>query len=165
MNTKGFTLIELIVVIVLMSLLAVSALPKISAIDREAHEARFLTVVSSFRQAVKHVHLAWLVDGRNTAIQDFIDVTNPLAQGDLSVNKFGYPVDTRGNSLTLNTQNDCIDVWHALMVSEHFSVAHDQSQTFRVWYDGNGACTYFYNALPDTSFIYDSTSGKVTVSL
>jgi MSHA pilin protein MshB len=108
---KGFTLIELVVVIVILGVLAATAAPKFIDLTDDAEEAVFLGISVAFKSGVNQVHIAWLIRGKNQAVQDFIEILDPFAGGDLSVNSAGYPADTRGTSLTLNSENDCLDVW------------------------------------------------------
>nr|WP_159063843.1 prepilin-type N-terminal cleavage/methylation domain-containing protein [Thaumasiovibrio occultus] len=158
---QGFTLIELVVVIVILGVLAVTAMPRFINMQDEAQEATFVATASAFASGVKQVHLVWQMRGKGQAIKDFIPIADPIAGGDLSVNQFGYPADTRGRSLTLNSTDDCLDVWRAVLVSQGAEVTGDNSAAYNAFYHGQNDCTYTYNAQPRLQVYYDSNSGEV----
>lgn len=161
---KGFTLIELIVVIVILAVLAVTAAPKFIDLTDDAEEAVFLGISAAFKSGVKLVHLSWIIRGDNQAVQDFIVISDPLTGGDLSVNSAGYPADTRGTSLTLNSKDDCLDVWRAVLNSQDALVTGDNSSDFEATYNGGNTCSYIYNKQVNLTVDYDSNSGDVTIN-
>ena len=161
---KGFTLIELVVVIVILGILAATAAPKFIDLTDDAEEAVFLGISAAFKSGVNQVHIAWLIRGKNQAVQDFIEISDPLAGGDLSVNSAGYPADTRGTSLTLNSENDCLDVWRAVLDSQDALASGDNSSDFEATYNGDNTCTYIYNKQINLTVDYDSNSGIVTIN-
>jgi len=161
---KGFTLIELVVVIVILGILAATAAPKFIDLTDDAEEAVFLGISAAFKSGVNQVHIAWLIRGKNQAVQDFIEISDPLAGGDLSVNSTGYPADTRGTSLTLNSENDCLDVWIAVLDSQDALASGDNSSDFEATYNGGNTCTYIYNKQINLTVDYDSNSGIVTIN-
>lgn len=161
---KGFTLIELVVVIVILGVLAATAAPKFIDLTEDAEESVFLGISAAFKSGVNQVHLAWLIRGENRAVQDFIEISDPLAGGDLSVNSAGYPADTRGVSLALDSENDCLDVWRAVLDSQDALISGDTSSDFEATYNGNNTCTYIYNKQINLTVDYDSNSGVVTIN-
>jgi hypothetical protein len=97
-------------------------------------------------------------------VLNFIKISDPIAGGDLSVNSAGYPADTRGVSLTLNSKDDCLDVWRAVLDSKGASVAGNDSSDFKAAYNGDNTCTYTYNKKISLTVDYDSNSGEVTIN-
>ena len=111
------------------------------------------------------MHYAWLIRGKNQAVQDFIEISAPLTGGNLSVNIEGYPADTRETSLTLSGVNDCLDVWRAVLDSTGVVVADDDSSDFTATSPPGGvSCTYTYNRQPSLTVDYDSNSGQLTIN-
>ncbi len=163
-RNNGFTLIELVVVIVILGILSTTALPKFINISEDAEKAVFLATGTAFKAGIDQVHIAWLVRGNGQAVQDFIPISDPLAGGDLSVNSSGYPADTRGTSLTLNSLNDCLDVWRAVLDASNADVQSNDTSDIQAEYNGSNKCTYTYNRNTSLTVVYDSTNGEVIIN-
>lgn len=62
-NAHGFTLIELVVVIVILGILAAFAVPRFTAIEGRAREAAVQGLAGSVRSAATLAHSMWLASG------------------------------------------------------------------------------------------------------
>lgn len=163
-SQSGFTLIELIIVVVILGILSVVAAPRFLDLQDDAGEAAFEATAAAFKEGVNQVHLAWLVRGNGVAVLDFLPIGNPEVGGALSVNSAGYPADTRGSSTTLNSLDDCLDVWRAVLADGSVGVGTAEDADYSAVYNNPGSCTYTLKANPDLSIAYNSNSGNITVN-
>jgi len=162
---KGFTLIELVVVILILSVLAATALPRFMNVQDKAHKAGVAAVAGSFGSAVSMVHAQWVANGLTGAANN----VQGFGQNNVDVNAAGWPVDT--NSSTLATAQDCVDIWNGIMQNPP-SVAPSTSYTNEDWraniFGAGGAnpyCRYYYrvSTVPTRYFQYIPSNGNVTV--
>ena len=115
MNSKGFTLIELIVVIVILGILAANAVPKFINLKAEAQTATLQGVKAAMQGAAAMIYSKSLVKGN----QNIVSSTVALSDGDLFI-KLGYP---RAN----------INDWKRIMdVDENFNYKIFGSSSFNV---------------------------------
>ncbi len=85
---SGFTLIELIMVIVILGILSAFALPKFADLSGDAQEAAINGLAASARSASAVVHSAWLAGGGSGSTVTLEGSTS------VSVNAAGYPVES-----------------------------------------------------------------------
>lgn len=70
LEQRGFTLIELVVVIALLAILAAFAIPRYAGLEREARSASVLGVSGSIRSGAALVHGLWLSQEINPVVME-----------------------------------------------------------------------------------------------
>ncbi len=99
---RGFTLIELIVVIVILGILAATAVPKFVDLQVDARNAVMQGVAGSINTAKELVRARWLANGSATSVLVSLDGTNNVVVD----TTLGYPAATTlgiGAAITLPT--------------------------------------------------------------
>jgi MSHA pilin protein MshB len=152
---SGFTIIELIVVILLLGILAATALPRFLDVTDEAHAAVVDGVRSGLVTGSALFRAQWVGEGQrtNTAITQF---------NGLWPNSGGYPVGTLDATLG-DDANDCEDIYISLLQAGRPSVDSAASTGSAIngaevtiaaaagvdilaKYTGSNECTYAYIA-------------------
>lgn len=122
MKTKqtGFSLIELVIVIVILGLLAATAIPRFLNITEDAEDASVDAVAGGLSTAVSFVRSQWEVDGRqnSSAILDGSSVNLDT--------RFGYPTGTSVTSATAMTNASCQEVFNTVLQSAPRNVLFNQ---------------------------------------
>jgi len=157
----GFSLIELVFVIVLMSILAIVALPRFADLNRETHRASVAGTAASFQEAVVMVSMARRVNGYIGPLNDNV---RGFGADNIDVNTQYFPTDTGGQNTIGGNAGRCVNVWNGILLSAP-SISTAATADYQATAAGQ-VCTYTYRR--DSSavrrFTYNATTGQVTVT-
>jgi MSHA pilin protein MshA len=122
-NQEGFTLIELVVVIVILGILAVTAAPKFIDLQDDAKTATLNAIKASMQTAATLVHGKSLIESNNAKGQDTVKVNGTTVGV-----AYGYPIsinDTAGATGTGIPGVTAADTWAALLDVPDFDILID----------------------------------------
>lgn len=105
---NGFTLIELVVVIVILGILAATAAPKFIDLTGDANKAVLQSLAGTMNSAAKLVYTKSIVQGKHEALAADVDL-NGDGTDDI-VTKYGYPNAHRTNGI-INALESLGDEW------------------------------------------------------
>ncbi|ABV89073.1 type II secretion system protein [Shewanella pealeana] len=113
---KGFSLIELVIVIVILGLLAATAIPRFLNVTDDAEDASVDGVAGGLSTAVSFVRSQWEVDGRrnNTVLLDGTTVALDT--------RFGYPTGQSNTDAKGMSQDSCQEVFDLVLQNAPRSV-------------------------------------------
>ncbi|MGF1700076.1 prepilin-type N-terminal cleavage/methylation domain-containing protein [Photobacterium makurazakiensis] len=117
---SGFSLVELVIVIIVVGLLAVAALPRFMNVTDEAKKASIEGVAGGYATAVLSVRAQWEAygrpqnAGRNMVDYDGTDIYLTQA-GDTSDPSIGYPVSLLNKDIGSMAVTDCVALMDNLL--------------------------------------------------
>lgn len=172
---QGFTIIELVVVILLLGILTATALPRFMDVTDEAHGAVVSGVATGLQTSSALARASWIARGQPATLNDY---------GGLQVNTAGYVIGDSTVSIKLN--DDCTTIFDTFLQVGHpvveaasatgalaaadVSTAADNSDF--VAKASGGTCNYVYvgqykqveaNAIIP-ALAYDPATGAVTIT-
>jgi MSHA pilin protein MshB len=121
-RSSGFTLIELVIVIILLGLLAAAALPRLLSATDNAEIATLEGVAGGFSTAVAIAHAQWAADGNSPGAETTVanKVIINLDGKTFYMNEYGWPanVDSSDDSAANGqTADECKQVFDNILQS------------------------------------------------
>ena len=130
---RGFTFLELVVVIVLLGLLAATALPRFLSVTDDAQKASLEGVAGGFSTAVSMAKAQWSVDGHSAGgpTTPANKVATNYDGKIVYMNEYGWPANTNPNvdsGADNQSEVECQEVWDAVLQSSPSSTVQRNSR-------------------------------------
>jgi len=156
-KSSGFTLIELVIVVVILGFLAVTAIPKFLDLTEQAKQANIEGMAGGFATGVSLARAQWEAearpnDGGGAAKKNFVNydgTTVYLTVEDVPTNvRPGYILGTTATSAVADV--NCIEVWDAILQQPPSTSSTDLDVDSAVDYfvskDASNLCHYYLKA-------------------
>lgn len=167
-SSQGFTLIEMVVVIALISILAAVALPRMLDTYDNAHEAAVFGAGGAMASAVVLVRSQWVANGDSLAI----DAVDGFGNGDVATSSEGWPTDVgqgagSNNSDVMDSAERCVRIWRGVLVANAPSVSASLAANSDYLVDTvNGNCRYLYRRTDKgDNIVYNARTGEVITTI
>lgn len=109
--SRGFTIIELVLVIVLISFLAATVLPNMMNLTDQARSAAAARANGAMGSAVAIIHSKWIADGGVPTSSIDLESTK------VYVSIEGWPEATSAAGNGMMTAAKCLEVWNGILAS------------------------------------------------
>jgi prepilin-type N-terminal cleavage/methylation domain-containing protein len=153
-NQSGFTLIELVIVIIILGILAAFAVPKFLDMSQEAHLAKVKASRGSFKAGVTMAYAKCQANGWNSSTGVQVDDT---FTNTLDFNADCWPINGGGG----DGATGAAAIFNAIL-DEDVRAASDESEVFETSDDGTLNTYTYTKGTDDYSFSYNEDNGVVS---
>ena len=165
---QGFTLIEMVVVIALISILAAVALPRMLETYDNAHEAAVYGAGGALASAVVLVRSHWVANGSSLAVTG----VQGFGNDDVATSSDGWPTDAgqgagSSSNAVMDSPERCARIWQGVLVANAPSVSANIAVSSDYLVETvNGNCRYRYRRTDQgNNIVYNARSGEVITTI
>jgi len=167
-NQKGFTIVELVVVIIILGILAATALPRFMDVSTEAHQSSVDAVEGGLKSGIALVQAKWMAAGKPDSVSMadasviFVNTSGWASVGDATIG------DGECDDLFTALLQNAPSIQATEVANEGLAAAAYTGANPEDWYhaDVTGDCTFWYGASGVTSslptLVYDHSAGSIT---
>ncbi|PSW17650.1 prepilin-type cleavage/methylation domain-containing protein [Photobacterium sanctipauli] len=152
-KTAGFTLIELVVVIVILGIVAVTAAPRFLNLDDDAHESVLRGTKSAFESSLAMIYGKHKLQGEPSTLE----INGHTLQFQHRNNRYDYPF--------AKNKRECVNIWNTLIDSiEAVRRNAETNELLTKYQRRTRTCTFSYYG-EKGEIVYTSGVGKVEFKL